>query len=692
MFYAYVLQWFLALFLIRLLVYVSIKQEYLSQYRAALGMPLFLAIWAFFYWIMGSFLPLYKGNIQVWVALAVSMVLLLQKPNNPILQNCKNYFIEHKFEQGLFWGTLLFTLFVRQHVPDMDSGEKYSDMAIFQAVLLDVKFPPVDRWLSGHPLNYYYFSHLLFVPIVRITGIPAEWVVNIITCTIPAILVSTGYAFLRQVRAKKGMAILGAFLIFFAGNWEWLAWLVKKINYGKIFWWWDSSRAIPNTITEFPYFSFLLGDMHAHYVSVAFVTISLMLMLRLREKFEQKLEVSKQYLFLVLPIVMGMHYMMNSWHLPFMILLCVWCFWSYPKYLILMLSLACLYFAPFWLHYHPPKNTIGLFYVKKSMRSPLLSFLLHWGPMFFMLMLIYVQRFINKNFMVYVKNNRRKISLIVFLSIVVLSISYFLLGATPMFMLLLIALFVLLGYLRELKNSWPVGVLLLSLLTIAGCEFITVDVTYGPKFYRMNTVFKFYYLAWWGMALSLPMLLSYEHVLKKTWAKGMLSFCVALSLYYPIHATSQRMRDGQRKVNSLDGMRHWSIVFPGHKQAIAWLKKNTDVQDIIWEMPGGGFSEYARMATFSGRPSVLGWVGHEQIWRDGGFYLANDRLQHFKKINENPSMTSVQEFIEQYQVDWIIVGNLERKDYSPELLYLLSKFPVVFDNKDVVIYKARNKD
>ncbi|MCI5073179.1 DUF2298 domain-containing protein [bacterium] len=690
MFHGYVLQWFLALLMLRLLVHVALKREYFSQHKAALGMPLFLALWAFFYWLMGSFLPLAIGNAQVYLALLTAGIALLYKTDN-ILAECKRYFIQDKLEQILFWGTLLFTVYLRQHFPDMDTGEKYSDMAIFQAVLLDVQFPPMDRWLSGYPLNYYYFSHLLFVPLVRILDIPPHWAVNLITCTVPAILVSSSYAFLRQRQARRAFALLGAFFMFFAGNWQWLAWAVNSISTKKVFWWWDSSRAIPNTITEFPFFSFLLGDMHAHYTSLAFVTLSFVLMLNVRKKFDQNDKVSKCFLFLILPIVVGMHYMMNSWHLPFMVLLCLICFWRYPKYVLALLTLACLYFAPFWLNYHPPKNTIGLFYVQKSMRSPLVEFLLHWGPMFSMLLLLYGQQLISQKLWHKIKKNKPKSVLIFFLLSAFLLASYLLLGPAPMMILLFLVLFVVLGYPSQLKNNWSVGVLLLSLLTILGCEFISVDVTYGPKFYRMNTVFKFYYLAWWGMALSLPMLLDQQNSLKKTWLKGVVGVFVALSLYYPIKATSQRLKERSQEKRTLDGLRQWYKVFPGHQQAISWLQNNTDVRDVIWEMPGGGFSRYARMATFSGRPSVLGWLGHEQIWRDGGFFIANARLEQFKKINQMPSMTAIQGFIEQYHVRWIVVGNLERKDYSPELLYLLSKFPVVFDNGDVVIYQARNE-
>src|SRR5581483_7315147 len=42
-------------------------------------------------------------------------------------------------------------------------------------------------------------------------------------------------------------------------------------------WWWHASRVIPNIqpdgITEFPYFSFLLGDLHPHYVAIPFTML-----------------------------------------------------------------------------------------------------------------------------------------------------------------------------------------------------------------------------------------------------------------------------------------------------------------------------------------------------------------------------------------------------------------------------------
>src|SRR5690606_35664924 len=38
--------------------------------------------------------------------------------------------------------------------------------------------------------------------------------------------------------------------------------------------WWEGSRVIPGTITEFPFFSFLLGDLHPHVMSLPLVLLA----------------------------------------------------------------------------------------------------------------------------------------------------------------------------------------------------------------------------------------------------------------------------------------------------------------------------------------------------------------------------------------------------------------------------------
>jgi uncharacterized membrane protein len=53
-------------------------------------------------------------------------------------------------------------------------------------------------------------------------------------------------------------------------------------SYGILsFSYWTSSRVIPDTINEFPFFSFLQGDVHAHMISITFQLLVIILLLNI---------------------------------------------------------------------------------------------------------------------------------------------------------------------------------------------------------------------------------------------------------------------------------------------------------------------------------------------------------------------------------------------------------------------------
>ena len=50
-------------------------------------------------------------------------------------------------------------------------------------------------------------------------------------------------------------------------------------------------------------------------------------------------------------------------------------------------------------------------------------------------------------------------------------------------------------------------------------------------------------------------------------------------------------------------------------RAIEWLRQNAQGRPVVVEAVGGDYSEHARVSTFSGLPTLIGWVGHELQWR-----------------------------------------------------------------------------
>jgi uncharacterized membrane protein len=62
--------------------------------------------------------------------------------------------------EGLFLTVLATAVFLRSFVPEIVWGEKPFELAFLNAVRRSQSFPPVDPWLAGYSINYYYFGYV----------------------------------------------------------------------------------------------------------------------------------------------------------------------------------------------------------------------------------------------------------------------------------------------------------------------------------------------------------------------------------------------------------------------------------------------------------------------------------------------------------------------------------------------------
>lgn len=217
-----------------------------------------------------------------------------------------------------FWALVI------SEVPAINHTEKPMDFGILNAVANAESFPPEDQWLSGHSIAYYYGGHYVAAMLSTLTGVPTEKAYNLAVATIPALL-SAGilglvYNVLRLAGARAfpalgaglltavGVTMLGnlsgvlelAYVRGVGGDWFWNWVAVKGLEPPAggdgwlpdgFWWWWRGTRVIDTlsetgtsldyTITEVPFFSFLLGDLHAHVSALPFVTLALTLALAL---------------------------------------------------------------------------------------------------------------------------------------------------------------------------------------------------------------------------------------------------------------------------------------------------------------------------------------------------------------------------------------------------------------------------
>ncbi|MGH7819190.1 MAG: DUF2298 domain-containing protein, partial [Candidatus Binatia bacterium] len=178
-------------------------------------------------------------------------------------------------DEGLFILSLLAFAAVRALQPAIFGAEKYMDFAFFNTCLRAEAFPPEDPWLSGQPINYYYFGYLMFANLARLTRVPPEIAYNLSLATVGAVLFTAAVSIGRALGAGAsdrgtilGGGLLAGLAIAVFGNLDGFLQVVVERKGVAHFDYWQSSRVVPDTINEFPFFSLLHGDLHPHVTAL----------------------------------------------------------------------------------------------------------------------------------------------------------------------------------------------------------------------------------------------------------------------------------------------------------------------------------------------------------------------------------------------------------------------------------------
>ena len=65
----------------------------------------------------------------------------------------------------------------------------------------------------------------------------------------------------------------------------------------------------------------------------------------------------------------------------------------------------------------------------------------------------------------------------------------------------------------------------------------------------------------------------------------------------------------------------------------------------------------------TGLPTILGWYVHEWLWR-GGIEDLNQRVGLVEAVYTSSDETLIRSILEEYEVEYIFVGKMEREKYS----------------------------
>jgi YYY domain-containing protein len=238
----------------------------------------------------------------------------------------------------------------------------------------------------------------------------------------------------------------------------------------------------------------------------------------------------------------------------------------------------------------------------------------------------------------------------------------------------------------------------LGALVIFGTEIIYLRDAFEGQTPRMNTLFKFYYQVWliWGTITGYALWVLLRRPRLVTLA-CLAPFVVLLvgALVYPAVVLPRNTPD-----RTLDGIDYIARERPADAAGIAWIRDNTPGDAIVLQAPlvNSYDPAHAAIATTTGRPTLIGWRGHEEQWRSGQpevFETFADRVADATTIYVTTDTEAARELIEEYGIDYVYVGPMEQQFASsqgapPEALAKFAEFmDVAWGGEGVTIYRRR---
>ncbi|MCC6500863.1 MAG: hypothetical protein IT313_11415 [Anaerolineales bacterium] len=695
-------------------------------------------------------------------------------------QTKKKYFL---LIEGVFLAFFVIDLLIRLGNPDLwhpfKGGERPMDFSYFNAVIKSTSFPPYDPWFAGGYINYYYYGFVLVGTPVKLLGIVPSIAYNFILPTLFAIVgicaFSIGWNLLdkgesgRMNDENSSFAIqpssltaglsasaltvllgnLGTIQTIYnrmqqlgaegAFNWEstfaqrvgWathgLSMIIRgegTLPIGPGDWYWDPSRVVPprggNEITEFPLFTFLYSDLHAHMLvmPLALLAVSWALaVVAARGSWKsQAYPASEAWMtaagLLVGGLIVGAVYPTNlSDAYTYLLIALVALGYSVWRYVeagslirraawtvgavAVLFALARLMYLPYRMWYAQAYSALDPW---KGPFTPISSYLTMWGVFLFIIVAWMVWE--TREWMAATPvSSLRKLkpfqhlietALVVFALILLLlqynqsSASYG--GVAASWIALPIAAWAGVLLLRpDLPDAKRFVLFLIgtALLITVMVEVVVVIGDIG----RQNTIFKFYLQAWLLLAASsaaafawtLPAFLRWRAGWRAFWQTGMILLVSGAALF-TVTGSSGKINDrwiaeAPHTLDALTFMDYAQYDLYGQRlnlsedyRAIRWMQDHVQGSPVIVEAASAGrqYEWHSRFAMYTGLPDVVGWQWHQQQQRLLLSQQVIDRGVEVENFYNSTDPATVQNFLKTYDVKYIIVGQLERAAYTPE--------------------------
>ncbi len=668
-------------------------------------------------WLLSSFklLPFTTPVVYGVLAVALVIVLIPLKGYKFYKELLKDPAMQRTFilEEGLFFLLLVFFCFIRGNNPDAGM-ERWMDYALLNNMLNTKYMPPVDMWYAGTPLNYYYYGHYVFAFLTRMCNIMPSITYSLAMSSLFAFGFSLTYSISSNIfyllgtnKLKKVIAagMISAFLLAFGGNLHtfFYSGVVPFANAiglynGKVYptentnaYYYADARSYigenPKTndkgITEYPAYSFILGDLHAQIIDIIFVLtfIALLLAFLVRSTEEARdgtlrdewyiIPLDNILMIALLPVM----WMTNAWDFPiyltvagavllyvglvkhgFKLQAIVHTLINWLKLLIIPLILLIPFFMNFfnptdgtkltnWLHLLSPLYIFQLFVV--------------WGYQVIIVVLFFVFLFVaKKKYGLSAVAQRKKAK------------QHFVKaeskGSTGFW-----------GGLKCFVTESPPMDVFAVIIAICAIGLVLVpeliyqkDVS-GAGYERSNTMWKVTLQAFILFDIIIGYIaLRIFSVKRPHGRQTALGFTIGglifLAMLYPLVCLGQPY-NGLSQYKTQDITATFKTESPDDYGAIQYLKENEKAEPpVILEANGDSYSKYCRIYYMTGFPTILGWYVHEWYWRGrtNEQTETQKRVKEVSTVYESDDVNATKEILSKYKIKYIVLGALEKEKFK----------------------------
>lgn len=595
-------------------------------------------------------------------------------------------------------------------------GERLRDYAILASVI-DAPVRVMEPWMSGYGLNYYAYWYRFGSMLSRVLGAPVWEVYHMMMAfSIAAYAAVTFRLFTRWLGFSSINAALVALVVAAGSNPSGIVAFLNQSDH-----WWGPSRVIPGVINEFPAWSFLLGDIHPHYLNLMLIPFFVLMFIFLGTSPEtrpmMKLPPERILLYMglcVLPFLWLKN--ANLWEVPMwggllavlVVLLMVatrgrfWRLWrrgfahfstdfderSIVILILLVLGLLSLYDSASNIE-TGEGNHIRLVSDPVA-RTYTLDLLKHWG---FPIAVILISTLVLLK-----QTSMRLVALLILLGSLFMKEALVLLSALLVFNCLRVAQSLGFENGKKQEEGPAFPALVLEGLGIAGLgllilpEIVFVDDAYGGENERMNIIFKIYTTAWFLMhafAFYLLALMSRRDFVQKLKGVPLIvikAVFVVLMLGFFYRTTGLRASREPVVTPRIEGLSEVEREFPGSAYVIRGLRNMP--RGTILEAQGNPYSYTSFVSTLSGQRAYLGWANHVNLLTRA-YEEVTRREKTTESIYTMSECAARREMVENEKIDYVVYGALERKQYPGVREPNWSCFRELLRMKEYAVYGVR---